>query len=344
MPVEKGNSFDISWGSLWKVAIMALLGALVYFASEVILAVILAIVVSAALDPIVSFLETKRIPRVLGTLAIFIAVVVGLALVLYTVVPIALSELNILLNQLTEFDAPFLGFQEFSGLVKTLNEGIGRLANLLISGSASLFEAVSRFLGSVALAIAIFVLSFYLTVDRDGIEKFLQAILPPAYEDRVLDIYFRTRKKIGRWLQGQIFLSLTVGVSVFVALWLMGVKYSLILGILTGLMEIVPFVGPVFSGAIAFLIALSQSFTSAIYVLILFVLIQQLENHLLVPTFMRLAIGLNPAMILISLLIGGRIFGFVGLILAVPASVLVQEIINYWSDTKSKRKAAMQSS
>lgn len=322
---------------------MILLFGLFYFTRDVLIAVLLAIVISSALDPIVTFLEERKIPRVLGVLGIYILVIAGFALIIYTVVPLALSELNTLISRLTELNVPLLGIEGLSQVVKALNESIGKLANLLISGSTSLLEAISRFLGGLALAVTVFVLSFYLTIDRDGIENFLKTILPPSYEDQVLDIYFRTKRKIGRWLQGQIFLSLSIGMSVFVALWLLDVKYSLILGILAGLLEIVPFVGPILSGAIAFLIALAQSFYSGIYVLIIFLVIQQLEGHLLVPAFMKLTTGLNPAMILISLLAGGKLFGFVGLILAVPAAVLVQEVINRWSDTKLRRKAAMQS-
>lgn len=339
--MEKGTLFELSWGSLWRIVVMLILGSIVFFAKDVLVAVALAIVISSAFDPLVSALERWRIPRVLGTLGIFILIIVGLAMVLYTIVPLALSELNFLLNSLTEIDAPFLGLEQLSAVVKTLNEGIGRLANLLISGSASILDAVSRFVGGIALVVSVFILSFYLTIDRDGIENFLKAILPPSYEDQVLDIYFRVRRKIGRWLQGQIFLSLSVGFSIFIALWILGIKYSLILGILAGILEIVPFVGPIFSGAVAFLVALSQSFSSAIYVLILFIVIQQLEGHLLVPTFMRLATGLNPALILISLLIGSQLLGFIGLILAVPTAVLAQEVINYWSLSKNKKKAAM---
>ncbi len=319
---------------------MVLLAALVYAASDVLIGAVLALVISSALDPIVSYLEERKVPRVLGTLAIFIIVILGFALVLYTVIPLALSELNTLLSGISTINKPFLGLDALSEIIRALNENIGRLANLLISGSASFLDIASRFMGGIILAASVFVLSFYLTIDRDGIEKFLKAILPPASENQILDIYFRVRQKIGRWLQGQLFLSLSVGISVSLALWILGIKYCLILGILAGMLELVPYVGPILSGATAFLIALSQSFSLGIYVLVLFILIQQLEAHLLVPTFMHLTVGLNPPVVLISLLIGGRLFGFVGVILAVPAAVLVQEVINYWSDSKAKRKAA----
>ena len=111
--------------------------------------------------------------------------------------------------------------------------------------------------------------------------------LPPSYEDQFLSIYFRTRYKIGKWLEGQILLSLSMGIVVFIGLSLLGVKYSLVLAILAAVLELVPFVGPIISGAIAVLFALSQSQAIAIYVLIFFVVVQKLETTFLTPTFMR---------------------------------------------------------
>lgn len=331
-------SLEISWNSLWRVVAIIILISFLFFAKNVIVGVILAIVISSAIDPMVSFLERKKIPRILGTLGIFIVVITVLAMVLYTVVPIALSELNILINHLSEIDAPILGVKEASEIIRAFNESIGKLANLLISGSTSMLYAVSNFLGGLALTFSVFVLSFYLTVDRDGVENFLKSILPPGYEDLVLNIYFKTRKKIGKWLQGQIFLSLSIGFSVFLGLWLLGVKYSLILGILAGFLEIIPYVGPILAGAIAFLMGISQSFMMGVWVLILFLVIQQLEGQLLIPIFMKMTTDLHPAVVLVSLLIGGELLGFVGLILAVPAAVLAQEMLNHWSTLKLKQK------
>ena len=320
---------------------MVALVSLLFFARDVLIGVVLAIVISSALDPIVSFLAQKRIPRVLGVLGIFILVATAFVLVLYTIIPIALAELNVLIEHLTKLDAPIIGLKEASNIVRAFNESVGRLANLLLSGSTSLIGAVSNFLGGIAFVGSVFVLSFYLTVDRDGVENFLRAILPPHFEDSVLAVYFKTRKKIGRWLQGQVFLSLSVGVSVFIGLWILDIKYSLILGMLAGLLEIVPFVGPILAGAVAFLIAVTQSFYSGAYVIILFLIVQQLEGSLLVPIFMKMTTDLHPAVILISLLVGSELLGFIGIILAVPAAVLFQEVLNHWSAFKLRRRGML---
>ena len=199
----------------------------------------------------------------------------------------------------------------------------------------------TKFLGGLTFTVSVFVLSFYLTVDRGGVERFLRTVIPSIYEDRVLDIYFRIRKKIGRWFIGQLFLSFTIGLAVFLGLTLLGVKYSLVLGIVAGLFELVPYVGPIFSGSLSILVGLSTSLSLGIYTLILFIIIQQIENHLLVPTVTHLTTSLSPVVTLVSLLIGTKVFGFVGLVLAVPAAVLLQEIIEDWSISSKRFKRGL---
>ena len=334
--------FELSWDSLWRIFFMLILAVVLFLALDVLVALFLAIVISSALDPVVSWLEKKRVPRLLGTLGLYLIVIFLLALVVYAIVPIALSELSNLLENLSDkVSRPNLEFINISQIVETVNQGLGRITNVLISGGQSFLDITSKVLGGIALTASIFVLSFYLTVGKDGVERFLLTVLPSGYEEKAVDLYGRVRRKIGRWLRGQLVLSLVIGFAVFVGLWLLGVKYALILGIVAGILELVPYVGPIFSGGVAVLVALTTSFTLGIYTLLLFVVIQQIENNVLVPAVMSLTTSLNPVAILISLLIGAKLFGFIGLILAVPAAVLLQELAEDWSASKKRRRGLL---
>ncbi|HZX00949.1 MAG TPA: AI-2E family transporter, partial [Candidatus Paceibacterota bacterium] len=128
----------------------------------------------------------------------------------------------------------------------------------------------------------------------------------------------------------QLILSFVVGFMVFAGLWLLGVKYAVILGIFAAIFELIPIVGPIFAGGLAVVIGFSESAATGIYVLLLFLVIQQLENHVLVPIMMQKAIDVHPVVILIALLGGVELAGFVGLILAVPAVVVASEVVNDW--------------
>lgn len=333
------KNIDITWGGLWKFFTMLLFAWTIYLAYDVILAVILAIIISSAMDPPVSYLEGKRVPRILGTLALFLAAALVVALIAYTIVPLAIFEVNTLLANMNQASGAIFDILQSSQAIEALKESLNQVSNALISGNISLADIVSNFLGGAFLALSVFVLSFYLTLGKDGVEKFLVTVLPSAYEDQVLAVYTTVRRKIGRWLEGQIFLSLAMGVLVFFGLWLMGVKYSLTLGILAGVLELVPFVGPIFSGSMAVLVSLTHSPGLAFYVLLLFIILQQLENHVLVPAVTRFTTSLNPIVVLIALLIGGKTFGFIGLILAVPVAVSVQELVDGWTERKARRRA-----
>lgn len=334
--------FDISWQSVWRVAAVIAVLAVAYAGLDVILGFCLAIVIAAALDGPITWLQKKRIPRVVGALGIFAAGFVVVAALVYAVVPLAIAEFTALFANLTKFKAGgsgnIFGIIKVSQVASIIIERFNELANALITGNISILSIASFFLGGAFLTIAIFVLAFYLTVGQDGVERFILAVVPPAYEDYALDLYFRVRHKIGKWLKAQLLLSVVVFISVLVGLWLLDVEYALLLALMAGIFEIIPFVGPIFSGAAAVLLSLSNSFAVAFYVLALFVVVQQVENHVLVPLVMRFTASLNPALAIVALMLGGAVFGFVGLVLAVPAAVLLQEVAEDWTVTKQKAK------
>lgn len=329
---------NVTWETLWKLFFMILFVWILYLARSVVTAVLLAVVISTAFDPAVTYLERKRIPRILGTLIIYLAAIFLIGLIIYTFIPIALTELANIVNLSSKVLGPLAQDLNIEDLVSKLTFNLSHLTDLLFSGKVSLLEIAARFFGGLLFVIAIFALSFYLTLGKDGVEKFLLAILPATYEAKVINLYRRVARKIGRWLTGQLFVSLVVGVLVFIGLWALGVKYSLFLGLLAGILELIPYVGPILTGIVAFLIGLEDSLSLGIYVVILFTIIQQVENHVLVPLVMRYTTTLNPVVVIVALLVGGEAFGVIGLILAVPIAVLFQEIVEEWTEAKQSRR------
>lgn len=321
-----------------RVLLAVILAALIYSGLEVILGLFVAIVIAAALDGPVTSLQKKGVPRVISTLAIFIIGIIIVAALIYAIVPIALSEFTTLIFGLKDYSGPLLDFLKATEALGTIGSRLNQLADALLSGDIPILQVATSLFGGIFLTIAVLILSFYLTIGQDGVEKFITAVVPPAYEDSILDLYFRIRRRIGRWLKGQLLLSFIIWLAVFIGLWLLDVEYALLLSILAAIFEIIPFVGPIFSGALAVILALATSLQTALYVFILFVVIQQIENHILVPGVMKFTTSLNPAVVLISLLLGGAVFGFVGLILAVPAAVLLEEVVADWTATKQRRR------
>jgi len=328
---------DISWVSLWRIIVMAGLVLVAYLVRETISILLLALVISTAFAPVVGYFEKLRIPRILGTIFVFLIALTILAFVVYTIVPITLLELSGLFENLGGLAEQFLGITSPTEITNFIDTDLSSLTNVLLSGGVPFLEVLGRLLGGVAFAVAVLVLSFYLTISRDGVERFLRAILPTSQEKKAVELYKRTRKKIGRWFQAQLLLSLVVGISVFVGLWFLGVDQSLVLAVIAAIFELVPLVGPIFAGALAVAVVMGESLQLGFYVLLLFLAIQQIENQLLVPLVMRRAVGINPVLILVALLGGAQIAGIIGMLVAIPAVVFLQEILNDWVATKDRR-------
>ncbi len=322
--------FEVSWSALWKIFAFAVFCAVIYLAFEAFLVLLLAIVVSSAFDSPVSFLKDKlNIPRILGTIFIF---AVGLFLifsVFYILLPILFFEITSLIEFFTGLDIDFLGdnskfFENFKE--EFLFPDFNEIISYILRGSASIFGIIGRTLSVFGFAVSFLIISFYLTLSRDSIEKLLKSVFPAESEDNIVNIYYRARKRIGRWFQAQLILSFVVGLIVFVGLSIVGVKYSFLIAFLAAILGIVPHVGSIFSGLIGVMIALTMSVPLALWTLGVFLLVNLFESNFLVPLFMHKMINVHPVVVIMSLLIGYQVAGVIGMILSVPVAVVIIEI------------------
>ncbi|PIR98708.1 MAG: hypothetical protein COT88_00100 [Candidatus Colwellbacteria bacterium CG10_big_fil_rev_8_21_14_0_10_41_28] len=332
------KTLDISWRSLWRVILMLGFVVALFMMRETIAVLLLALLVSTIFDRPVDFLERKGIPRILGTILMYLATLIVLAILFYTIIPIAVIEINNLVKNLDSVIAESFGLNLPTDPTSIINADIQEFTTVLLSGGISFIEVLGGLVGGVTFVLAVLVLSFYLTVSKDGVSDFLIAVFPESMEDKILDLYQRTKKRIGNWFQGQMMLSLIVGTTVFIGLTLLDIRFALALALTAAVFELIPIVGPIFAGALAVSVALSQSITLGISVLVLFLIIQQLENNILVPLVMRKSTGVHPVMILVAILGGAQIAGFVGVLLAVPVAVFIQEIGEEWINVKSNRR------
>jgi len=157
-----------------------------------------------------------------------------------------------------------------------------------------------------------------MSVKEDGLKGFIVSLTPKDHRGYVISLVERIQKKVGRWMFGQIILMVVIFVLDFAALSLLGVPYALILALLAGILEIVPYLGPIISATLATLVGLMISPLIGIEILITLTIIQQLESHVIVPQIMKKAVGLNPVVVILALLIGAKLGGTIGAILAVP--------------------------
>ncbi len=336
--MEEKRVLEFSWAALWKVLVFFLFVVILFSAKNIVFGLFLAIVIASGLEVPLDILEKRKIPRTLSAMAVFVLIVFAIVVFLYAVVPLVIINLNDAVFNLQKASQGTWWQPLFNiKASKTINDFMTRVVDSFISGGSSPFASVSQVFGGVSLTISVFILSFYLSVRRDAIEKFIRIISPAEYEETILRIFEHSRRRMGLWFRAQFILSLIVTIMVWAALSILGVPYPLLLGVIAGILELIPFVGPIIAGALAVLVALSVSSVLAIYTLVVFLAIQQFESNILVPFLMNRAVGLHPVLVIISILIGLEIGGFIGALIAVPVSAIFQEIGEDWERDRLAR-------
>jgi predicted PurR-regulated permease PerM len=332
------QTFEISWTTLWRIFIFAVFVAVLFLGRQIVLGLFLAIVISSGLEGVVSRLERIGLPRSISVILIFLAAVFVIILLIYMVIPLAIVELNTILGVVGKTGGGLGFLMSFNG-VKTVNGFINQLSSQIFSGNATPLNFFSSAVGGFGLAFAVIISSFYLCLSRDGVERFLKVVIPPDYEVAALRIYERSREKMGAWFQMQLFSSAIMGLIIWGGLTLLNVRYAFLIGVLGAVFEVIPFLGPILSGALAVASALATSTVLAIYTLIFFLIAQQFESHFLVPLLNRRSVGLHPVIVITAVLIGAEVGGFLGIVIAIPAAAVFQEVITDWSIQKRSTKS-----
>lgn len=331
------QSLEISWRSLWRIAIFLAFAVVIYLGHQIVLGLFLAVVISSGFEGIVDSIERRlHLPRSLGVVIVFLAATLAIVLFLYAAVPFVIVELNTIalsFGKTTPSAAGSLGLLLSLRTSQSASSFIQKLSSQIFSGSNS-FDLFSSALGSLGLIVSVIASSFYLSLSRDGVERFIRMVVPAAYEPTTLRIYERSRQKIGAWFRMQLVLSLIMGLIVWGGLTLLGVQGAFLIGCLAAIFELVPFIGPIVAGAFAVVSALGTSPQLAIYTLIFFVVAQQFESNVLVPTLSKRSVDLHPVIVITAILIGAEVGGFLGIVIAVPLAAVFQEVAEEWSIKK----------
>ncbi|TSC91126.1 MAG: hypothetical protein CEN90_674 [Parcubacteria group bacterium Licking1014_17] len=324
-----------------RLAGLVLLFVLLYMLRDVVVIVLIAIFLASALNPLVNWLETKKIPRLLGVLIIYVTFFGIVTVLLSLIVPIVSYELNQLLSSLPKIasSASAAGSSYYSDALKEIQNVLNNLTQFLTLSSKSILNLVIGIFGGVISFLAIVIISFYFSVMKQGVASFIRSILPEKYEDYVVELWARSERKIGRWFQGHLLLAISVGLLVYVGLSLFHLKYALILGIIAMVFEIVPVAGPVLSAIPAVIFAFIQSPVLAIWIIVFYIIVHQIESNVIAPLTLGKATGLSPVVVIIAILAGVKLDGILGIILAVPMAVVIVELFEDLARGKESRKA-----
>ncbi|OGI59826.1 hypothetical protein A2814_02395 [Candidatus Nomurabacteria bacterium RIFCSPHIGHO2_01_FULL_38_19] len=342
--LESNNvtSFFISTGTMIRAVLVALTVFLLWFLRDLVLVVLTAIVLASFVESSVPYFQKLKIKRVFSVIILYAISLLVLSALFYLFAPLLITEIynfSIFMETYAPNFSLLNYFQNeaFSGakdIVGSLSDGLSfstlfSTSNAFIRNlSGGFFSTLSGAFGGIFNFILIILISFYLSIQEKGIENFLRLVTPMKYDNYIVDLWSRSRRKIALWLKGQVVVAIVVAVLVYLVLSLLGIEYALLLAIIAGIAELVPY--GIF---VALIPAFSLSFISggienALMATGAYIIINQFEVFLFTPLIIEKVVGLSPIVIILSILIGFKLAGAWGFILAIPLAIVIMEYLN----------------
>ena len=336
---SRHSTITITTGTIIRVLLIAMGAWLVYTLRDLVLIVATAVVIASAIEPGVAFLMRRRLPRVLAVVAIYAGLVLALASIFFFFVPSVVADFSTFISSLPTYLESLgkLGFfdqytQVFGvsapGALSTndILDAVRQALNVGVVGDA--FTTATRIFGGVFSFFLIIIFSIYFAVIETGVDDFLHVVTPKRHQRYVLGLWRRSQRKIGLWMQGQLLLALLMGILVYLGLMILGVPHALVLAVIAAMFEIIPVFGPTLSAIPAVAIAfVGGGATLGVLTIGLFVIAQQFENHLIYPLVVTRVVGVPPLLVILALIVGGDLAGFLGVILSVPVAASLQELV-----------------
>lgn len=286
---------------------------------------LVALFLSLAIEPAVEHLEgltvmNKPLSRGVAVGISYFLFLLVLAFVITFGLPPIWSQAQKLISNFGTIiaDIPFLESYDVS--LENLTPSITNFSDVALNRTVSLFSNLAGIISTV-------VLSLYISMDWENIKTRILGLFSGKIKGVLESTVEEIEENIGHWVKGQLFLMLAVGALSFFGILILGIDYPLALGLIAGTLEIIPIIGPLISLVLAAIVGFSASYVKGFMAVGLFILVQQIENNLLVPKIMEKVSGLSPLIVLIAVLVGGRFFGAIGVVLAVPITMSLVVIV-----------------
>lgn len=314
---------------IYKLILWIVVIGLVYLIYDLIFLFFIAYIIMSAVSPLAKRLEKTGLPRWLSAAGVFIAFFGLLVFFLVLSLPPLLQQTQNFLTALPSFIdrsvaelriGEFVREEDIHQYIQNLLEGF---SYELTTAPMNILRFGANIFGGLLDLIMVFIFSFYLIVERDTVHKVLARLIPAKDKKELARLIRQVEKKLGAWLRGQFTLMVLIGTLTYVGLLLIGMPYAFPLAVVAGFLEIIPILGPIIAAIPAILVGLAFSPIQALTVAFLYLLIQQLENAIVVPRIMKQAVGLDPLVVIVALMIGGRLAGPVGALLSVPTTAVL---------------------
>jgi predicted PurR-regulated permease PerM len=322
-------TIQLGWSSILLVIGLIALTYLLFRIPHFWLIVVSALVLATAIDKPVSAMQRRGIPRAFGILLIYLVLIAFFAAAIGALAPIVAGDARALereipgyVDRFQSLVAPISGGEQ--GLsVASLGEAAREHASGLAQGATEIGLEVGRTAFYVFVTL---VVAFFLAADPEVLLRLLERFVPVRHRTRVVRVATNIHERIGTWARGQLLIAIIFGTLMGIGLRLIGVPYALSLGVVAGILEIVPYVGGAITVVLAVFSAATVGIPQIVGAIVLYVILVNLESHILAPLLYGRALGFPPVAILLALLAGVELLGILGALLAVPLTVIVWAI------------------
>ncbi|MFA7302642.1 MAG: AI-2E family transporter [Candidatus Paceibacterota bacterium] len=348
-----GNNLTISitGGTIVK-ALLIMAGAYVFWVlRDLVLLVLTAIVIASAIEPGVAFFMRYWLPRFLAVLLVYVLVFGSMFALLYLFIPPIIADAADFVSVIPQYVSTLTVPVSFSGIshatdilgsqeeLQTLVQDLFSLQYAFSASASGVAQLFITFFGGILSLLLVVVLSFYFALQDTGVDDFLRLVLPVNREEYAVSLWKRAQKKIGLWMQGQLLLSVIVGILVYLGLLIIGIPYALLLAVFTAFAEIIPIFGSIIAGLVAAVIAFNEGGVALASIVIgLYIVVNQFESNLIYPLIVKKVVGVPPLLVIVALIAGYTLVGFLGVLLSVPVAAAALEFLTDFD--KKKRQPA----
>ncbi|OGG12662.1 hypothetical protein A3D77_04055 [Candidatus Gottesmanbacteria bacterium RIFCSPHIGHO2_02_FULL_39_11] len=308
------TKIEISHKTILFTIIILLSLWFVYHVLDILIFIFVAFILMSAFKPIVDFIESKKLPRIAGALIIYLLFLSVLGLLITILLPPVITQSVHFIDTLPVFIRNALPF---------INLDTQLISTQIAPLSQNIFKVTIDVFSNIITLFTIIVVSFYLLLERKHVSVYFKDLFGSAVGEKFLQGLEKVEERLGAWVRGQVMLGLIIGVMTFIALMILGLPYPLTLAIFAGILEVIPIIGPIISMIPAILIAVTISPLMAGITFASYLIIQQVEAHIVVPVMMKKVSGLPPIVTILSLMIGAKLGGIIGALLAIPLLITI---------------------
>ena len=321
--------------------------------SNILFTVIISLIFSYLLNPIVNYLERHNISRGLGIILLYIVIfgiIIGISISFIPRLGKELKEVIIVLPNyfntisvfLKELYDRYYNLESIAPIIENVEglifDNINRLQEIILINMSKLFTGVGSLVNRIINLVLIPILTFYFLKDKDKLINQTFLIIPKNKRPEIKELLIQIDKSLSQFVRGRLILAIYVGVATTVVLLILNINFAIVIGLLTGIADIIPYFGPFLGFVPAVIFAFLDSTTKGIWVAVIFILIQWIENNVLGPKIIGDTTGLHPITVLLSLIIAGNIYGVLGMIFVIPLVSILKILFGFFIDKARKRK------